>query len=297
MKALIMDIDHFAVHDGPGIRTSIYFKGCPLSCTWCHSPESQSAAPEILYTAARCVLCGKCVSSCPKNLHQINEKGHSFSRGNCDTCGDCARVCPQGALSISGKEKTLDEVLAEALSDEVFYKNSGGGVTLSGGEVLLQGSFVKLLLDELKRRGIHTIVETAGYGSKEDLLAMADSASLFYFDFKLADPQSFKHYIGLESGLIWDNLESLRRKTASIVLRVPLIPTITDKPENIAALYRLAAELKIATVHLLPYNYSAGAKYEWVGRDYPLDFLKDQSQVPEDLLAIDHPGVEALIVR
>jgi pyruvate formate lyase activating enzyme len=292
-----MDIDHFAVHDGPGIRTCIYFKGCPLSCAWCHSPESQLPYPELLYTASRCTLCGCCVTACPKKLHSIKETKHMFSRSNCNNCGICAAACPKGALSMSGKEKKLDEILKEALSDRVFYKNSRGGVTITGGEVLMQGPFVSRLLYELNKREIHTIIETSGYGDVDWLLTFADSASLFYFDFKIADPIQFRKYVGPNPDLIWSNLERLRKKTASIVLRLPLIPGISDTLENVKMLYKLAADLNILTVHLLPYNYSAGAKYEWLGRDYSLDSLKDWTQTPEDLLKLDHQGIEVEIVR
>jgi pyruvate formate lyase activating enzyme len=196
-----------------------------------------------------------------------------------------------------GTERTLDDVLEEAVSDEVFYRNSGGGVTLTGGEVLTQGLFVKRLLDELKREGIHTIVETSGFGDTDILLSLADSASDFYYDFKLANPEKFYAYIGSNPGLIWDNLEKLRGKTASIVLRIPLIPTITDNEENITALYKLAKELRIYMVHLLPYNYSAGAKYEWLGKGYSLACLEKKNQFPDEYLKIDHRGINVEIIR
>jgi pyruvate formate lyase activating enzyme len=296
-RALIMDIDHFAVHDGPGIRTCIYFKGCPLVCAWCHSPESQSAFPQLLYTSVRCVLCGKCVSICPKKLHHIDEGGHIFLQNGCDNCGLCIDVCLGGALTMSGTERILDDVLEEAVSDEIFYRNSGGGVTLTGGEVLMQGAFVKRLLDELKKKEIHTIVETSGFGDTEILLSFADSASVFYYDFKIADPEIFRSYIGSNPGLIWDNLEKLRGKTASIVLRIPLIPTITDSDENITALYKLARDLRICMIHLLPYNYSAGAKYKWLGKTYSLACLEKENQFPDKYLKIDHCGINVEIIR
>jgi pyruvate formate lyase activating enzyme len=296
-NALIMDIDHFAVHDGPGIRTCVYFKGCPLHCAWCHSPESQSTFPQLLYTAARCILCGRCENVCPKGLHRFNETRHIFNQTACDNCGLCVKTCIGGALRICGTKRTLDEVLEESLSDEVFFRNSGGGVTITGGEVLMQGTFVKRFLYELNRRQIHTVVETSGHGNTDYLLSFADSVSVFYYDFKIADPQKFNLYIGMNPGIIWDNLENLRMKTASIVLRLPLIPAITDSAENITALYKLARELKISTIHLLPYNYSAGAKYEWLGKNYSLDFLKNRIQSPEEFLKIDHKDITIDIIK
>jgi pyruvate formate lyase activating enzyme len=192
---------------------------------------------------------------------------------------------------------TLDQVLEEALADRVFYRNSGGGVTLTGGEVLRQGLFVKRVLDELKRREIHTIVETSGYGSTDILLALAESDALFYYDYKLGDPRQFKRYIGPDPDLVLNNLECLRKKTPGIVLRVPLVPGITDGEENIRTLYKLAGELNISVIHLLPYNYSAAAKYEWIGRHYSLDYVADRVQSPEDLLKLDHPGLDVRVIR
>jgi pyruvate formate lyase activating enzyme len=192
---------------------------------------------------------------------------------------------------------TLDQVLAEALADTVFYRNSGGGVTLTGGEVLLQGTFARRILDELKRREIHPIVETSGYGSADLLLALAESAALFYYDYKLGDPRQFTRYIGPNPALVLNNLERLRKKTAGIVLRVPLVPGITDGEENIRTLYKLAGELHISVIHLLPYNYSAAAKYEWLGRKYRLDYAADRPQTPEELLKLDHPGLDVRVIR
>jgi pyruvate formate lyase activating enzyme len=192
---------------------------------------------------------------------------------------------------------TLDQVLEEALADRIFYRNSGGGVTMTGGEVLRQGVFAKRVLDELKRQGIHTIVETSGYGSADVLLALAESATLFYYDYKLGDPSQFKRYIGPNPNLVLDNLERLRKKTPGIVLRVPLVPGITDGEENIRTLYKLAGELNIAVIHLLPYNYSAGAKYEWIGRNYSLDYAAGCVQFPEDFLNVDHRGLDVRIIR
>ena len=295
--ALIMDIDHFAVHDGPGIRTCIYFKGCPLSCTWCHSPESQSAFPQLLYAMSKCTRCGMCVKACPKGLHRLDNSLHIFTQDECGGCGFCVHKCNGGALTISGKMMVLDAVLEEACADEVFYRNSGGGVTVTGGEVLMQGAFVDRLLFELRKKDIHSIVETSGYGDTEYLLSFADSASLFYYDFKIADPEQFNVHIGNNPSLIWDNLEKLRKKTASIILRAPLIPAITDTEENIMALYNLARDLRLSTIHLLPYNNSAGAKYTWLGKPYPLDYPDMNAKSPEDILALDHTGLNVRIIK
>lgn len=268
---IVLDIDHFAVHDGPGIRTCLYLKGCPLRCRWCHSPESQRLSSQVLFAQNRCVDCGLCVSACEHGGQIFNENGkREYRRENCRECGRCAQNCPTGALFIAGTIMSVKEAAKELVQDKIFYTNSGGGITISGGECLLQAQFTKQLLMCMKTEGIHTVVETSGYGKKEDLLALADYTDIFYFDFKLADPVMFKIFTGGNLDIVTENLEALRKKTEKIVLRVPLIPCITDTMENIKKAYRTAQRLGIREIHLLPYNQSAGAKYVWCGRSYKL---------------------------
>ena len=169
---IVMDIDHFAVHDGPGIRTCLFLKGCPLTCLWCHSPESQLREPQILFAQNRCVKCGLCAAACENYGQILDEEGNrEYRRENCRECRRCVESCPTGALFVSGTQMSVTEAAAELIQDKLFYKNSGGGVTISGGECLLQPVFTKQLLMRMKAEGIHTIVETSGCGKKEDLLA------------------------------------------------------------------------------------------------------------------------------
>lgn len=285
ITGLVFDIDHFAVHDGPGIRTNIYMKGCALRCQWCHSPESQETAAQILFAPKRCIACGECVPSCPLGLQHLSKDGiRSFEREKCIVCGKCVTVCPTGALFLSGKEMSVEDVMAEILPDKIFYDNSGGGVTISGGEVLMQPRFVEDLLKRLYEENIHTIVETSGFGAGEDLLRFADYADLFFYDFKLSDEAEFRRYIGGELYVVQHNLKLLRDKTEKIILRIPLIPEITDTQKNIMNAYKLAEKLQIKEIELLPYNSSAPAKYEWCGRKFSLEDLEPDPKHYRQLL-------------
>jgi len=293
---MVFDIDHYAVHDGPGIRTCIYLKGCSLSCAWCHSPESQTISPQTLFSRSRCIGCGACIKACPKSLHLMDAEGHTFLREGCTTCGRCAAVCPSGALFVCGRYMALSDVVNEALEDKVFYKNSGGGVTITGGEVLYQPAFTRRILQALKEENIHTIVETSGFGREQDIISLAPFTDIFYYDFKLGDKELFEKYTGGNLETILENLTALRKKTDGIVLRIPLIPGITDSIENITSAYRIAHELEISTVHLLPYNASADAKYDWCGRIYSPGKLNAYREPLEKLLSLAPQGIEVCII-
>ncbi|HEY5582879.1 MAG TPA: glycyl-radical enzyme activating protein [Ruminiclostridium sp.] len=283
-QGIIFDVDHFAVHDGPGIRTTIYFKGCPLSCKWCHSPESQSDKPQILFASNRCIKCGACVGECTQCCQALSQDGkRKFMNEDCVCCGDCTKVCPSGAMFLSGKKLQIEDVMKEIIPDKVFFKNSGGGVTLTGGEVLMQAKFAYGLLRHLKEEGINTIVETSGYGNKEELLILAEFVDTFYYDFKLSDKKQFSYYTGGDLDIVLSNLRFLREKTDSIVLRIPLIPGITDSEENITTIYKIALELNITKLHLLPYNMAAGEKYEWCGKKYELEEMNSDASYNEHL--------------
>ncbi|MFW6270673.1 MAG: glycyl-radical enzyme activating protein [Bacillota bacterium] len=278
MEGLIFDIDHFAAHDGPGIRMTVYLKGCPLRCIWCHSPESQKKDPTILFIKDECVLCGKCVSACNRGFQQISQKNKRiYKRQACIHCGDCVNVCPAEALKISGEKKTVLEVVNEVKENIIFYKNSGGGVTLTGGEVLYQPEFTLELLKNIKEEGIHTIIETSGMGEDKDLIKLIPYVDFFYYDLKLIDSEKHKQFTGTDNKIILDNLKILKEKTDDIVVRIPLIPGYTDHISNIRKIYKKMFQLDLKEVHLLPYNTSASAKYEWLDREYIPGEMEAQS--------------------
>lgn len=296
VQGMIFDIDHFVVHDGKGIRTCIYVKGCPLHCEWCHSPESQKSSPQILFAASRCRLCGLCVSECTTGAQKITDRKRIFQRELCDTCTACTQVCNQGALTVSGKCFTAKQVVKEVVADKPFFQNSGGGVTISGGEVLMQADFVTEILRLLKEEQIHTIIETSGYGDMENLLKMAEYTDIFFYDFKLGDKEKFRHYIGGDVDVVFSNLRRLRKVTDQIVLRMPVIPGITDTLDNIDSLYETACKNQIHEINFLPYNTSAGAKYEWCGRTYKLGEIKSDIEKLEWYKKMAPKGTDVFIM-
>jgi pyruvate formate lyase activating enzyme len=270
LTGTIFDIKKYAIHDGPGIRTTVFFQGCPLSCWWCHNPESQSLRPVLLYRANRCVLCESCVEVCPQNGISINGAA-TTDRSKCDVCGACAEACYHGAREISGKEMSVAEVLNEIERDVPFYDQSGGGVTLSGGEPLLQRKFLATLLRECKTREIHTVVDTSGFAAWEVLTGIRGDVDLFLYDLKLIDDARHQKYTGVSNELILSNLKRLASSGEQIAIRIPLIPGINDDAENLKQSAVFIAGLpNINSVELMGYHDIAAQKYESLEMAYPL---------------------------
>lgn len=250
-RATIFDIKHFAVGDGPGIRTTVFFKGCPLRCAWCHNPEGLDASPQLMHEAARCTECGLCRRPC--------------DHADCAVWGRCLHICPQNALKVAGQEMTVDGLAEELLREAEFLRSVGGGVTFSGGEPLLQAEFLTALMPRLDR--LHLCMETSGYAPGERFAAVLAGLDHVLFDLKLADPAEHKQWTGVSNEPIHANLARLRASGKPFTLRVPLIPGITDTEKNLRGLAELAGD---APVELLPYNRLAGAKYPQAGMVYPL---------------------------
>jgi pyruvate formate lyase activating enzyme len=263
---LLFNIQRFSVQDGPGIRTTVFFKGCPARCRWCHNPESRASAPEIVVRATRCAHCGLCVQACPRGLAAEAVGGEpptvvadledvADNADGCDLCGACARACPTGAREIVGVRMAEDEVVAEILADRIFFEESGGGVTFSGGEPLLQFEFLRALLSECRARGIHTAVDTCGFAPGEHIAAIAPLADLFLYDLKLFDDARHRELTGVPAPPIRDNLARLGRAGSTIWIRVPIVPGMTDGNDNLEAIARFAATIEgVARVDLLPYH-------------------------------------------
>ncbi len=286
VTAPITNISRGSLHDGPGVRTVVYFKGCGLRCQWCHNPETLSARKEILYMPSKCIHCGKCVELCPEH-HVIRENNMHFLREGCTACGKCAKVCPSLALSLCGEEKTVEEVFEELKKDAHFYASSGGGVTLSGGECLLQAEFVGQLAEMCRKNGIHTAVESALFVPWENIERVLPHIDLFLADLKIADREKHTFFTGKPNDRILDNLSRLSRSHNNIVLRIPVIPGVNDSTEDMekfAAIIRGFGD-GIREIELLKYNGLAESKYGFVGRSYTK--FAEESQTDEEMRVLD----------
>ena len=267
----IFDIRRFSIHDGPGIRTTVFFKGCPLSCRWCHNPESQGEGRAVMFRETRCMGCGECLAACPEGAILWLEDMPATDLLRCEVCGGCVEICPTGARELVGRNWDVAEVMAALRRDTPFYDESGGGVTLSGGEPLHQPGFTKVLLQACKGEDIHTALDTCGYASWETLDEIRPYVDLFLYDIKIMDERLHTQYTGISNRLILENLIRLARLGHKIILRVPLIHGITDGEENITAIAELARSLPgIQRIDLLPYHDAARLKYHRLGREYEI---------------------------
>jgi pyruvate formate lyase activating enzyme len=255
-KAIIFDIQRNSFVDGPGIRTTVFFKGCNLKCAWCHNPESQSAKPQMMFYKDKCTGCGKCKSVCPYHLEQ------------CELCGKCTLYCPADARMVCGKEHTVDEVLKEVLKDKAFYETSGGGVTFSGGECMLQIDFLAEILKKCKENGIHTAVDTAGHIPFESFEKILPYTDLFLYDVKMFDNENHKKYVGVGNDLILENLKKLFKAGAKIWVRIPVIAEVNDSVEEMQKIKCFLDSCGAPEkVDLLPYHAMGENKYIAIGKN------------------------------
>jgi len=281
----IFDIKKYAIHDGPGIRTTIFFKGCPLSCRWCHNPESISGASQRLYREERCIGCLECSSACLNDAISAGENKLKWEAANCVYCKTCARRCPAEAVEFIGKTMSVEDVVAEISKDTLFYDESSGGVTFSGGEPLMQPSFLTGLLKACGDLDLHRAVDTCGYADTRTLLKVASHVDLFLYDLKHMDPEKHYRYTGVSNEMILANLKCLSRQGAKIIIRLPVIPGINDDRENIERTGAfLSALAGVNQVNILPYHRTAAAKYKNLG--LPYDIADIERPARDDLESI-----------
>jgi pyruvate formate lyase activating enzyme len=276
-ESLIFDIKRYAINDGPGIRVVVFFKGCNMHCAWCHNPESISSKVEKMYAPAKCIKCGSCVEACPENAITLKPDGIITDPELCKMCGKCAEVCPTKAIEMSGKVMSVNEIMDIIEKERIFFDQSGGGVTFSGGEPLVHTKMLIRLLDECGKRGIHRAVDTAGNVSTETILDVARRTDLFLYDVKMIDSDLHKKWINSGNEKILYNLRAIAKAGKQIIIRIPLIGGVNDTNKNIELtakfIEELAGEKKL--VHLLPYHAIAENKYMKLGKADDFEKLKE----------------------
>lgn len=287
IKGVILDIQKFSIHDGPGIRTTVFLKGCPLNCLWCHNPESKSFNPQLSYDINKCNMCRKCETVCPVKAHKFEKNVHHIEYSACTLCGKCAEACPAGSLSIYGKVMSVDEIIAEVEKDKSFFDNTGGGITISGGEPLSRIEFTLALAKAAKEREIHVTVETSGFGATESIEKISDYTDLFLFDYKVSDNELAEKLIGTKDlKKILENLDLIYSKKKDIIIRCPFIPehNITEKH------FRQIAELEekypdLLGIEILPYHNFGKNKADNIGDKYEVNVkMPDDEEIEKWLM-------------
>lgn len=275
---LIFDIKKYAIHDGPGIRTVVFFKGCPLRCLWCHNPEGQNCQAELVFRQSRCIGCDECSRSCRREAISPVGKSISLDREKCVACGVCSLACPSEALSLAGKRMSADEIIKEIEKDAAFYEESKGGVTFSGGEPLFQPVFLSALLDECRERSIHTVVDTCGFAQYGVIDGIRDKVDLFLYDLKIMDDKEHREFTGASNQRVLGNLRKLAEEGSSIVISFPIIPGINDDDENVTRTAEFVSSMpNISQVNLLPYHKAGIEKYKNLGKSYTLGRIEPPS--------------------
>ena len=277
IQGWVFDIQRYSINDGPGIRTTVFFKGCPLGCLWCDNPESQFKMPELLYLPSLCINCHRCVATCPHGATTVGPDDRiRIDRGLCQVCGKCVETCPTGARVIVGELKTVEEVYQIVSKDTLFYRNSGGGMTASGGEPTHQPEFLKSLLTRCQEAGLHTALDTCGLIDWKTLEKILEHVDLVLFDLKHMDSETHRKLTDVGNEIILNNLESMA-KLKSVVVRIPLVPGYTDSKANIEASGQFLSHIGVSRVDVVPYHQLGVGKYERLGKKYALSGVEAMS--------------------
>jgi pyruvate formate lyase activating enzyme len=296
-QGLIFDIKRYAINDGPGIRVVVFFKGCNLHCAWCHNPEGISSTKEKMYSPAKCIKCGTCVAVCPENAITLNAEGITTDTDLCTMCGGCAEACPAKAIEMSGKPMSVAQIMETIEKERIFFDQSGGGVTFSGGEPLLHSGILIELLDACGKGGIHRAVDTAGHVKTEILLEVAKRTDLFLYDLKMMDSALHERWTGVKNELILHNLKALASAGVPCIIRIPLIGGVNDHEENIRRTADFIASLpgKTREVHLLPYHDIAQHKYGKLARHEEFVLLEepDRKTLEKTIQIFEEYGIRA----
>ncbi|PWC18837.1 glycyl-radical enzyme activating protein [Brenneria corticis] len=268
-EGVIFNIQRYSLHDGPGIRTIPFLKGCPMACKWCSNPESQRPEPELIYKKCDCIHCGKCLAACRQQAIAV-QNPRFIDRQRCINCGDCARVCPTAALEMKGERLTVRQVVRELQKEESIYRRSSGGITLSGGEPLSQPDFTRELLKACKEKGWHTAIETTGLATKEVIESVFPYVDLALTDIKALNPAVHRANTGVDNQTILENLIRISF-IAKTIVRIPLVPGVNDNSQEIRGIGEFSRIMQnVDTIHLLPYHTYGENKYSLLGRDYPM---------------------------
>lgn len=271
MKATLFNIQRFSLHDGPGIRTTVFFKGCNMRCAWCHNPESFTTSKQLSYDKNKCIGCRACEKICPVKAHIFSNNAHTIDTNICTSCMACVDSCPVNALTVIGEDWEIDDIVDECLKDIKYYSKGNGGVTFSGGEASLHFNVLLELSKRLKEHGIHTCIETNGAMAKEKLVALSETIDLFLFDFKLYDDELHQKYVGLSNKIVYDSLATLHRLNQPIILRCPIIPNINDNAKHFDTIRQLRQMYNnIIDVEIMTYHNIGASKWEHLNIDYSL---------------------------
>ena len=296
MTGTVFDMQRFSLHDGPGIRTIVFLKGCPLHCRWCSNPESQNNSPIVMYKKSDCFKCGRCISVCKVGAISFDNETH-INREKCTGCGECTNVCPSGALVLKGKTMTIQQAIKELKKDATIFRRSNGGVTLSGGEPLVQHEFASQLLLACKSQGWSTAIETTGFGSSEAIEKVIPYVDTVLLDIKHIDPYTHKKFTGISNEVILKNAKRISQITKTVV-RVPIIPGCNYSYKDIEDISKFVKTLNnVDTIHLLPYHTFGENKYDLLGIEYTLDGLKRLSKedLNEHKKIVESYGIKCII--